>query len=191
MSQTILEIAKELVLAQVQAQQVKPEALHGVLHSTYETLRSLEAGGNSHGDAAAERPEPQVQVDWKGSISKHSIRCLECGDTFKQLSLRHLRIHDLDPRSYRTKYNIPRSQAFSARDATARRRELAQQIRPWELAPLHQQGETEAEAKPAAKTGAAKAPAKAAALSLRRLAAGARGQSRRGRAASGGLIMTG
>lgn len=73
---------------------------------------------------------------------------------FKQLSLRHLRIHDLDPRSYRTKYNIPRSQAVSAREVTARRRELAQQIRPWELAPSKQAAAAKEEDKPKAKSAA-------------------------------------
>lgn len=167
MSQTLLEMAKELVLAQVQAQQVSPDAMAGVLHSTYETLRSLEtaeaAGGDIIGNGAPVGLEPQAPVDWKGSISRHSIRCLECGESFKQLSLRHLSIHDLDPRSYRDKYHIPRSQALSARSTTARRRELAQQIRPWELAPSKQQVEAKAEGKPAAKAGADKATAKAAA----------------------------
>ncbi len=160
-------MAKELVLAQIQAQQVPPEALNSVLHSTYETLRSLEAseaaGGDIIGNGSAAGLEPQVQVvDWKGSITKNAIKCLECGESFKQLSLRHLRVHDLDPRSYRTKYHIPRSQALSARSATARRRELAQQIRPWELAPSKVEAEaTKAAAKPAASNGAAKPAAKA------------------------------
>ncbi|ETX00553.1 MAG: hypothetical protein ETSY2_38870, partial [Candidatus Entotheonella gemina] len=65
---------------------------------------------------------------------KHAVTCLECGNTFRQLSSRHLRMHDLDSRSYRRKYGIPNSQPLSSRSATARRRELAQQIRPWEQA---------------------------------------------------------
>ncbi|ETW96647.1 MAG: hypothetical protein ETSY1_25750 [Candidatus Entotheonella factor] len=161
MSQTILEMAKELVLAQVQAQQIAPEAMKDVLHSTYETLRGLEAaeagGGPGVGNGAPAGLEAQAPVDWKGSISKNTIRCLECGESFKQLSLRHLSTHGLDPRSYREKYNIPRSQALSARSVTARRRELAQQIRPWELAPSKTQAEpAKAAAKPAASNGAAK-----------------------------------
>lgn len=142
MSQTLLEMTKDLVLAQIQIKQVAPEALTSVLHNTYDTLRNLQNAESSGGSGSSEMiPETQqapIPTDWKSSISKHSIRCLECGDTFKQLSLRHLRVHDLDPRSYRTKYNIPRSQALSAREVTARRRELAQQIRPWELAPSKQ-----------------------------------------------------
>jgi predicted transcriptional regulator len=164
MPQTLLEMTKELVLAQIQIKQVAPEALNGVLHSTYETLRHLQssesAGGNGNSEGAAESLHTTAPVDWKSSIARHSIRCLECGETFKQLSLRHLRVHDLDPRSYRTKYNIPRSQSLSARDVTARRRELAQQIRPWELAPSKQAATTpKAATKAKAKTGAAKSTA--------------------------------
>jgi predicted transcriptional regulator len=70
-----------------------------------------------------------TQVDWKRSITKHAVTCLECGNSFRQLSLRHLRVHDLDPNSYRTKYGIPSTQPLSSRDATARRRELALQNR--------------------------------------------------------------
>jgi predicted transcriptional regulator len=162
MPQTLLEMTKELVLAQIQIKQVAPEALNGVLHSTYETLRNLQnsesAGGSGNGDGAAESLHSMTPVDWKSSITRHSIRCLECGETFKQLSLRHLRIHDLDPRTYRTKYNIPRSQSLSARDVTARRRELAQQIRPWELAPSKQTASAPKGAAKA-KTGAAKSTA--------------------------------
>lgn len=160
MSQTLLEMTKDLVLAQIQIKQVAPESLNSVLHNTYETLRQLqtsESGGNGHGEGVAESSKA-ASVDWKSSITRHSIRCLECGETFKQLSLRHLRVHELDPRSYRVKYNIPRTQALSARDVTARRRELAQQIRPWELAPS-KQATSKGAAKPKAKAGAAKSTA--------------------------------
>jgi predicted transcriptional regulator len=167
MPQTLLEMTKDLVMAQIQIKQVAPEALTSVLHSTYETLRSLQnaesAGSLGSGETAAESPPPLGPVDWKSSITRHSIKCLECGETFKQLSLRHLRVHDLDPRSYRIKYNIPRTQALSARDVTARRRELAQQIRPWELAPSRQSAAAQTEAKPkakAAKSSAARTSAK-------------------------------
>ncbi len=73
-------------------------------------------------------------MDWKSSIHKHTVTCLECGVAFRQLSARHLRTHDLNPRSYRVKYGMPGTQTLSAREVTARRRELAQQIRPWEQA---------------------------------------------------------
>jgi hypothetical protein len=66
--------------------------------------------------------------------------CLECGHAFKQLSIRHLRQHGLDARSYRTKYGIPRSQPFAARATTARRRQVVQEARPWEKSPTYRKG---------------------------------------------------
>ncbi len=130
-----------------------------------------DAVATAPGDAAApERAAAPALADWKGSITKNTIRCLECGDTFKQLSLRHLTTHDLDPRSYRAKYNIPRSQALSARSTTARRRELAQTIRPWELAPSKTQNG--ATTNQAATNGRAKTVAKTPAKATTKAAAG-------------------
>jgi predicted transcriptional regulator len=73
------------------------------------------------------------------SIKKYSVECLICGTIFKQLSARHLRQHDLDPRTYRQRFGIPRSQALSAKETTAMRRRVVQNIRPWEKAPTYVQ----------------------------------------------------
>jgi len=166
MSQTLLEMTKDLVLAQIHSQHLTPESIHGALHRTYDILQHLDSsasgGENGHGQAPAPSLEARPQVDWKGSITRHAIHCLECGETFKQLSLRHLSVHDLDPRSYRAKYGIPRTQSLSARDVTARRRELAQQIRPWELAPSKQQATSKTQTPPKGPAKAAKPAAPAA-----------------------------
>ena len=71
-------------------------------------------------------------MNWSKSITPETIICLECGQSFKQLSLRHLSMHGLDSGSYRTKYGIPRTQPLSARATTERRRQAVQKIRPWE-----------------------------------------------------------
>ena len=81
-------------------------------------------------------------VDWRKSISKHVITCLECGLAMKQLSIRHLRMHGLDGRSYRMKYAIPTSQPLAARSTTDRRRQVVRQTRPWEKAPTYIKGQT-------------------------------------------------
>ncbi len=158
-------MAKELVLAQIQGQQIAPADMQSALNSTYEALQNLQAaeasGSSGNGNGADERLEAAAAVDWKKSVMKHSVTCLECGEAFKQLSLPHLSTHDLDPRTYQAKYKIPRSQALSAKEVTARQRELAQQIRPWELAAA-QQADAAKAAAPASKNGAAKPAVKAA-----------------------------
>lgn len=148
MAQSILEMAKDLIMAQIQSGALPPEDMHKELQKTYASLldlKSLEetsalsligvsrALDRSPTDSTA-RPEPP---QWRKSIKKQSIECLECGASFKQLSVRHLRDHDLDPRGYRTKYGIPRTQPLSARDTTAMRKRIVQESRPWEKAPTY------------------------------------------------------
>ena len=49
-------------------------------HTTLTALKAQEESGISI-SASASRTAP---VDWRKSIRKHAITCLECGDTFKQ-----------------------------------------------------------------------------------------------------------
>ena len=135
MMQTLLEMTKDLVAEQLRRGNLATEDVQSVLHSTHATLRRLHAAEQAGLAPAVRPPEAAPEAPgWRASIARHAIFCLECGESFKQLSLRHLRKHGLDPRSYRAKYGIPRTQPLSALTATARRRELARQIRPWEKA---------------------------------------------------------
>jgi predicted transcriptional regulator len=146
MTQSVLEMAKDLVMAQIQAGALLSEDMHKELQKTYASLMELKAREESgdvspvpatgpvqlsshDGEAATEQPR------WKKSIKKYTIECLECGIPYKQLSVRHLKDHNLDTRSYRAKYGIPRMQPLSARATTAIRKEIVQRSRPWEKAP--------------------------------------------------------
>ena len=156
MPKSLLEMAKELVQAQVQAGQLSPEAMQDALQSTYTTLLALKTQEET-GASTGVIPET---VDWRKSITRHAVTCMECGQSFKQLSVRHLRRHDLDGRTYRQKYGIPRTQPLAARATTAKRREIVQQSRPWETAPSYVKGQ-EAKAKVAVKKGTRKKTARA------------------------------
>ncbi len=134
MSQTLLEMAKDLVAEQIRVHHLSPSDATSLLLSTHATLRSLNQVETPLTPKSPKSDGGVAPGNWKRSISKHTVTCLECGGTFRQLSVCHLRVHDLDPRSYRLKYGIPSTQALSSHEATARRREVAQQIRPWEAA---------------------------------------------------------
>src|SRR5712691_6988439 len=111
MSQTLLEMAKDLVLAQIEAHRLSPDDMHQALQHTYASLQALKAQEDAHSSGAVVTPAtPPVLVNWRKSITKHTVTCLECGANFKQLSVRHLKEHGLDGKSYRGKYNIPRTQ---------------------------------------------------------------------------------
>jgi predicted transcriptional regulator len=136
MPQSILEMAKDLVMAQIAAHRLSLEEMHQALQHTYASLQALKAQEDANGSVAVVTPEtPSKPVNWRKSITKHTVTCLECGASFKQLSVRHLKEHGLDGKSYRLKYGIPRTQSLAAKEITVRRQEHVQRSRPWEKAP--------------------------------------------------------
>lgn len=144
MPQTILEMAKDLVMAQIQAGALSPEEMQRELQRTYTNLAELkvkedlgESSAGITGDIDLDSEGAQANVNWKRSIKKYSIECLVCGAAFRQLSVRHLKEHGLNARSYRLRFGIPRTQPLSAKDTTAMRKKIVQESRPWEKAPTY------------------------------------------------------
>jgi len=132
-------MTKDLVKSQIEHQHISPGSLQQALQDTYANLLSLKVLEDRlesiDATYAQEVTKAPAFVNWKKSITKYAITCLECGQSFKQLSLRHLSQHGLDGRSYRLKYGIPRTQPLSAKATTTKRREVAQAIKPWEQTP--------------------------------------------------------
>ena len=157
MPQSALEMAKDLITAQITAGQMSPDTMQEALQKTYTSLMTLKVQEETGATSPVE--SPSAPVDWRKSITKHAVTCLECGATSKQLSKRHLQDHELDGRSYRVKFGIPRTQPLAARAVTATRRKITQQVRPWEKAPrfLKAQEEKAAVAKKGTRKKAARA----------------------------------
>ena len=154
MSQTLLAMAKDLVMAQIAAHRLAPDEMHTALQQTYASLQALKSQEDTHGSVAVATPEtPSQPVNWRKSITKHAVACLECGQSFKQLSVRHLKEHGLNGRSYRVKYGIPRTQALAAKETTSRRKEIVQRTRLWEKAPTFLKAQEKAQQVVAQKTG--------------------------------------
>ncbi len=92
MSQTLLEMAKDLVLGQIEAHRLSPEEMHTALQHTYASLQALKAQEDANGRVAVVTPETTSKpANWRKSITKHAVTCLECRASFKQLSVRHLK----------------------------------------------------------------------------------------------------
>ena len=161
MPQSVLEMAKDLVTAQITAGQMPPDTMQEVLQRTYTSLMALKAQEETGTISPVQGAEAaRAPVDWRKSITKHAVTCLECGAIYKQLSKRHLQDHELDGRSYRVKFGIPRTQPLAARAVTATRRKITQQVRPWEKAPRYMKAQEE-QAAVAKKAGRKKRAAKA------------------------------
>src|SRR5262245_30809964 len=148
MSQTLLAMTKDLIMAQIQAKTLPPDEMHQALQRTYATLMTLKAQEEANGSVAVVTPEiPSKPINWRKSITKHLVTCLECGASFKQLSVRHLKEHGLDGKAYRIKYGIPRAQPLAAKEITSRRKEIVQRSRPWEKAPTFVKAQEEKQRK--------------------------------------------
>src|SRR5215510_2480782 len=78
MSQTLLEMAKDLVMAQIAAHRLSPEDMNQALQQTYTTLMTLKAQEDADGIVPVITPEtPSKPVTWRKSITKHTVTCLE------------------------------------------------------------------------------------------------------------------
>jgi hypothetical protein len=70
MSQTILEMAKDLVVAQIQTQQLSPDDMWQVFHQIYSSLAALKAQEDAGGSGAVATPAtPPEPVNWRKSIT--------------------------------------------------------------------------------------------------------------------------
>ena len=164
MPQSTLEMAKDLVIAMIQSGHLPPEEMQTQLQKTHTSLVAMKAQEELGLASGAENGAGSGPVDWKRSIKKYTIECLICGASFKQLSVRHLKNHELDPGSYRARFGIPRAQPLSAKDTTAMRKKIVQESRPWEKAPTFMKAQSEKSgngAAPKAARGRKKAPSKA------------------------------
>jgi predicted transcriptional regulator len=138
MSQSTLEMTTDLVVAQIQSSGIFPENLYDAIRHIHQNLMALKSREES-GAPVAETP--QAPVDWRTSITRRTITCLECGAVLKQLTGNHLRIHGLNSHTYRTKYGIPQNRPLMARAMLAKQRERLQRIRPWEKSPAYVQAQ--------------------------------------------------
>jgi len=146
-------MTKDLVLAQIQTGNISPEEVPNAIRRIYQNLLTLKSREESGFPVAAPvAVTSRAPMDWRQSITRHSVTCLECGAQFRQLNGRHLREHGLDARSYRTKYGIPHSQPLAARATAALRRQIAAEAKPWEKSPTYRKGQ-EAKAAAAKQSG--------------------------------------
>jgi len=133
MAKKLLEIAAEIVQAQVSTNQLGTEEIVSSLKQVFSALRDmqksevegmpLEAGKLSEeliGEEAV-----AGKIDPKGSIQEDKVICLECGAEMRQLTAKHLSSHALSIRDYKHKYGFPLRQSLSAKALSKARSKAA------------------------------------------------------------------
>lgn len=119
MSKSLVEMTAELVQSQINSREMNNEEIKAALHDTFLTLKNLQEAETT--GAPVEQGEAKPAISPEKSIQKNKVVCLECGQSFKLLSPKHLKSHDLTPREYRKKYGFSMRQPLCAKSLSDRR----------------------------------------------------------------------
>jgi len=119
MGKSLVEMAADIVSAQINTSELSTDEISQALNSTFKTLNNLQNIGISGQQVDEQQAKPVM--DPAKSIQKNKIICLECGESFKMLSPKHLRSHDLTLKEYRAKYGFKARQPLCARALSEKR----------------------------------------------------------------------
>ncbi len=120
MTKSLVEMAAEIVQAQGSSKNLTIEEMQTALQETFATLQNLQKIESGEQINAEVDKGPTVSPD--KSILKNKIICLECGESFKMLSPKHLRSHELTGREYRIKYGFSLRQPLCAKALSEKRK---------------------------------------------------------------------
>ncbi len=124
MDKTLLEMAAELVSSQASSTSLTAEQMAESLDKVYSKLRHLQK--------LAEAPPDKAVVGAVSppsrSIQRNKVICLECGQEFRQLTKRHLALHELSPREYRVKWGFPTTMPLACKVLVEKRSETAKRL---------------------------------------------------------------
>jgi predicted transcriptional regulator len=119
MGKTLVEMAADIVSAQINTSEMSTDEISQALNNTFKTLNDLQNIETSGQQVSGQQTKPVM--DPAKSIQKNKIICLECGEAFKMLSPKHLRSHDLTLKEYRAKYGFKARQPLCAKALSEKR----------------------------------------------------------------------
>lgn len=117
----LIAATAEIVSAFISRNPTSAADLHSLIQRTMAALASIP--DRAQPDVQSEPQKPAIPVT--KSIAPDRIACLEDGKVFKSLK-RHLRTnHDMTPREYRAKWNLPNDYPMVAPNYSEARSRLA------------------------------------------------------------------
>lgn len=119
MSKSLVEMTAEIVQSQMSSKEMSSDEIKVALNETFQTLKALQEAEISGQPIELTESKPVMAPE--RSIQKNKVVCLECGQSFKMLSPKHLKSHDLTPKEYRKKYGFSMRQPLCAKSLSERR----------------------------------------------------------------------
>ncbi len=133
MAKKLLEIAAEIVQAQVSTNQLLTDEIVLSLKQVFSALQDMQKSETDgmpleiarlSEEPVSEETSPG-KIDPKGSIQEDKVICLECGAEMRQLTAKHLSSHGLSIREYKHRYGFPLRQSLSAKALSKARSKAA------------------------------------------------------------------
>jgi len=119
-----LEMAAEIVSSHASTTALSKDDLLNELQEVYKALQQLEKGEEVAAETTGEESAEPL-VSRKKAFGKNQVFCMMCGKGMKTLT-RHLRTsHNMTPKEYRQKFDVPRNQPLAARAYSESRRQMA------------------------------------------------------------------
>jgi predicted transcriptional regulator len=140
MDKKLLELAVEIVQAQVSMSRMTPADIEQALIRVYNALQKMRLAEEQGASILEGDPvirTNQAAHDPFSSIQEDKVTCMECKAELRQLTANHLRIHHLTPREYKKKWGFPLRQPLSAkilttlRSRSAKKRGLPENLRTY------------------------------------------------------------
>ncbi|MHC1728242.1 MAG: MucR family transcriptional regulator [Syntrophobacteraceae bacterium] len=140
MPRTLIEIASEIVKAQVSLTKMTAADISSFLCRVFGTLQELQkaesagtnltsaiasAEGSKEASTGENSTREKPALTPENSIQENKVICLECGGAFKQLTQKHLSSHDISPKDYKKKYGFTMKTPLSAKSLTRARKKVA------------------------------------------------------------------
>ena len=101
MSKSLVEMTAEIVQAQINTTEMSGDEIKAALNDTFLTLKSLQEAEISGQPLELAASKPAMAPE--KSIQRNQVVCLECGQSFKMLSPKHLKSHEPDPQGIQEK----------------------------------------------------------------------------------------
>lgn len=124
MAPTLLELTASIVSSHAAMSELSTEELVQEIQKVYATMQQLE-GGVAEAAPAEEAKAPAISL--KKAFQADQVVCMICGKGGMKTLTRHLaQVHNMKPREYRKQFNIPSTQALTARKFSEARKKMAQ-----------------------------------------------------------------
>jgi predicted transcriptional regulator len=114
----IITLTARIVSAHAANNDVAVDQLPTFIRQVYQALTTA-------GQAPAEPTKPVPSVNAKKSVFADHILCLDCGGSFKMLKRHIATDHQMTPKEYRIKWDLPTSYPMVAAEYAATRSKLA------------------------------------------------------------------